>query len=438
MGEYKYDSNSQANLSLSISKNSSDENLKKYKKDNKNISEKKKKINNNLKTVNSKNKNDKKSKKSLEKELKEKENNNMQIFEESDEDKIIQYYVSGNFEKIKNSYLQKINEKKKIEEKESKLVLNCFSKIETSIKIHKKPRRNFIKEKKKIIKNHKFLEEYLKKYLQSINPLIKSKKIKVKNKNKLNKKLKNNPKMNNNNHNYTLSNSDSSNEEDSIQNIDNVTKPDRCHSHENLKDKLHFKKKTKLIYDNTYLLKNINQKNPSIKKEINDIINSDSSNVKSNIVSIDKNDSDKNIYISKNLIKFHKKKFIKNKDGKRFRMIYLKPEKDEKKKITQKKKETKDEEKNLIFEKKLYEFFAKIQYLKNKGDDEFNLLIDEEIDKMDNPDTNREMRLNSFYEKFQDRRNFMMSDNKYKLKRAKLRFMSPIIFSSYTTRNGYK
>ena len=429
LGDSKNDSNSQFSLISSISRNLSAICLN-SKMGNNNINKRKKKINNNS-SVNSKNKKDKKQKNNLKKELR--------IFEENDEEKIINYYVSGNFNKIKNDYLQKLNESKKIEEKETMIILNCFNQIETCIKIQKNPRRNSVKEKKQIVKNHKILEDYLNKYIRSMNPLTKStNKLKNKNKIHLSKKNKKDDDFNISNYNYSFSSSDSFSDDNSTQNCDNKKKLDRRRSHGNFKDKFCFKSNPKLIYDNTYLLKNKdnNQKTPKIKKEIEDIINSDSSNRRASVINIiDKNEIYKNLIIPKDLITYTKKNFKKNKDGRRFCMICLKPEKEEKKNI---RKDSTDE-KSKIFEKRLYDFFAKIQKLKNKGDDEeLKLLIDEEIDKLEAHDIKREMRMNTFYQKFQYNRNNMMLENKFKLKRSKLRFMSPIIFSSYTTREGCK
>ena len=85
-----------------------------------------------------------------------------------------------------------------------------------------------------------------------------------------------------------------------------------------------------------------------------------------------------------------------------------------------------------IRDKRLYDFFAKIQRLKNgkikNFEEELNLLIDGQIDEADRIRVKKEARMNYFLQEFQFNRIKAKYNSDYKNK--KFDFLSPIIFST--------
>ena len=82
-------------------------------------------------------------------------------------------------------------------------------------------------------------------------------------------------------------------------------------------------------------------------------------------------------------------------------------------------------------EKKLYDFFNKIQTLKKGGNDsnekELEILIDEQLDKMDyTKKKENESRVNNFMQEFDLNRTKNVFSKKYHSKR--IHFLSPVSF----------
>ena len=192
------------------------------------------------------------------------------------------------------------------------------------------------------------------------------------------------------------------------------------------------KKKKELIYDNSYLFKKEKNKQFKLRKEVEEILNTDYGNYYN--------------YKKKNIKSEGKKrKIIKKKKGKqnvKKNSIFTKEE------LTQEEKD--DEEKRLrllkeieekermeeIRDKKLKDFFERIQRLK-KGysknfDEELNFLIDEQIDQTKKIQKDKEDRMNSFMKDL----NFTRVKAKYNIdfKSKQICFISPIIFS-YKNKN---
>ena len=85
-----------------------------------------------------------------------------------------------------------------------------------------------------------------------------------------------------------------------------------------------------------------------------------------------------------------------------------------------------------IRDKRLYDFFAKIQRLKNgkikNFEEELNLLIDGQIDEADRIRVKKEARMNYFLQEFQLNRVKAKYFSDYKNK--KLDYLSPLIFTT--------
>lgn len=92
----------------------------------------------------------------------------------------------------------------------------------------------------------------------------------------------------------------------------------------------------------------------------------------------------------------------------------------------------------MIYEKRLYDFFSKVQKLKNKEGEnmekELDLLIDERMKDVEFPfDKQKQMRMNSFYNQYKDDRN--REKYNYIFSNKKIQYMSPLRFHM-TTYNG--
>ncbi len=88
--------------------------------------------------------------------------------------------------------------------------------------------------------------------------------------------------------------------------------------------------------------------------------------------------------------------------------------------------------KEEIFDKRLRDFFCRIQKLKNGDykdfDEELNFLIEEQIDQAERIKKRKEMRMNSFMKDLQFNRVKAKFNMDYKNKH--IGYISPIIFSS--------
>ena len=198
------------------------------------------------------------------------------------------------------------------------------------------------------------------------------------------------------------------------------------------------RKKTNLIYNNSYLFKendsdsddDKNQSNVLIKKEIQDILNTDYGKEPIKI-------SDSTIFVSR---RRKKEEYIKRNYVKRKTNIMLLKINDEllNEETLLKKKKLKEEseeemKKEKIRDKKIYEFFEKIQRLK-KGtsinyDDELNLFIDKQIEQNNEiPKEKNGGRLNIFLQDFLSNR--IRAKFNSNLKNKRIAFLSPIIFTS--------
>jgi hypothetical protein len=198
------------------------------------------------------------------------------------------------------------------------------------------------------------------------------------------------------------------------------------------------RKKTNLIYNNSYLFKendsdsddDKNQSNVLIKKEIQDILNTDYGKEPIKI-------SDSTIFVSRRRKKeeYIKRNYVKRKTNRMLLKINDELLNEETLLKKKKLKEESEEEmkKEKIRDKKIYEFFEKIQRLK-KGtsinyDDELNLFIDKQIEQNNEiPKEKNGGRLNIFLQDFLSNR--IMAKFNSNLKNKRIAFLSPIIFTS--------
>ena len=203
-------------------------------------------------------------------------------------------------------------------------------------------------------------------------------------------------------------------------------------------------KKRKIINSNNKKTNDLNnsknqKKNIIIKKEVQEILNNNINLV--NNSNISNHDIEKNYKENKDdkfkakyrpsMSKSKKKKFQKIKKDKGKNINDLKKNELINKEKTQEEfdKETKDK----IIEQKMYQFFKKIQTLKNTKiknyEQELNLFIDEEIGKIkDLEEKDREIRINTFYREFELNRKKEHFFKKFQ--KRDLVFISPLKFSS--------
>ena len=202
-------------------------------------------------------------------------------------------------------------------------------------------------------------------------------------------------------------------------------------------EKLNLKKRNTLIYNNLYLLdekdESDDDSNIIIKKEIQDILNTDYGNVQTNIPETEaflvkrrKIEDEKKVYEKKQIDRL----LLELKDEKLDEDMLNTARKRGEEIEAQLEKESKIEE---IKEKRLYEFFSKIQKLKNKmssnNDDELNKFIDNQIEL--NSDIQKEKnraRLNYFIQDFHYNR--IKAKYAFNIINKKIGYISPIIFTS--------
>ena len=195
------------------------------------------------------------------------------------------------------------------------------------------------------------------------------------------------------------------------------------------------RKKINLIYNNSYLLKDDNsddenKSNSLIKKEIQEILNTDYGQKTIKIPT----SCSPLVSRRRKFEKYSKKKFVKRASN-RF-LLKLDDELLDKEILLKFRKKDEELEKELIKEKmrdqKIYEFFAKIQRLKkgktNIDNDELDLFIDQQIDQNNEiPKEKNGGRLNIFLQEFQSSR--IRAKYDFNLKNKKIGFLSPIIFT---------
>jgi hypothetical protein len=197
-------------------------------------------------------------------------------------------------------------------------------------------------------------------------------------------------------------------------------------------------KRHTLIYNNLYLFKDKGDSDDEktdklIKKEIQDILNTDYSNI-SNDTERAKNSP----FLEKRRIYYNedKKKFVKIK-GKDIDLIQLKDELLNEDILNNFRKENKIIDDKLreeeIRDKRIYQFFAQIQKLKKRqyknNEDEINSFIDQQIEN--NKDILKEKddgRLNFFLQEFNLNR--IRAKFAFNSKYKKIGYISPIIFTS--------
>ena len=198
-------------------------------------------------------------------------------------------------------------------------------------------------------------------------------------------------------------------------------------------------KKENLIYDNSYLFKNVKGPEGKIKNEVLDLINSTPNND-------GKRKNDEEIFLSRtnsrasrkshrSKLNARKRKFKKI-EGTQGLTNLFKDDEDENVGIEESKR--KEELENLrkkeeIRDKKLYEFFARVQRLKylnenlTESNEEFNNLIDMQIQEIENDKVKIETRINNFMQNFKINRMKYQSTKDFVNK--KYIFTSPIKFS---------
>ena len=215
-------------------------------------------------------------------------------------------------------------------------------------------------------------------------------------------------------------------------------KPINSYNDDNLnnKNKKGKTKKNDLIYNNSYLFKenenyDDNKSNLLIKKEIQDILNTDYGRIPINIVNT-------SIFISsrRKIENIGKRKYVKRKTNRQFLKIDDELLNEELLLKNKRLYEESEQQKKLekMRDKKIYDFFAKIQKLKKKGlsnnfNDELNSFIDQQIEQNNQiPKEKNGGRLNVFLQEFLSNR--IRAKYNSNLKNKRFGFLSPVIFTS--------
>ncbi len=195
-----------------------------------------------------------------------------------------------------------------------------------------------------------------------------------------------------------------------------------------------------LIFDNSYLLKN-NKNNPEevikLRKEVEEILRTDYSKIKK---ILKKTDVAKKLQIIKKEQRLKKRAFSKRKKQPKVKNTLLctddMEDKQDEEEIKRKQKEKEEEEEKKrqenLKKRRLYDFFEKIQNLKNGNVSDFELeldnLIDEQMEQMGGKIEANEQRKNNFMQDFYLNRvkaKFTMN-----FRQKTIGYMSPIIFST--------
>ena len=197
---------------------------------------------------------------------------------------------------------------------------------------------------------------------------------------------------------------------------------------ESYKKSLEMKRKSQLIYDNSYLFKKKKQKEYKLRKEVEDILNKEYQEFERKQISRS-GERLKSFGKKKKTIKRNKMNNYINSKLKKLQMLDEEEEED----INEKnlKKEFEEQKEEELKDKKLKEFFEKISKLKRGEfkdfDEELNQLINEIMDK-DLISRNKESRMNSFLQNFELNR--MKNKAKDKFYYKGYNFVSPIRFIS--------
>ena len=207
---------------------------------------------------------------------------------------------------------------------------------------------------------------------------------------------------------------------------------------DDLKEKYQ-QKKNKLIYDNSYLFKDNHsdddEQNIIIKKEIKDILDKEYNEMikaKKEEIFKEKKRKDREVFLKK------KVPFKKKSQNRQILRLVDDPINEVllNKNIIDKEALKKELEKEKELDKKMYDFFRKIQSLKNKRDsidqDKLNEFVDLEIEK--NFKNKNHLRLFNFLEHFNLNRTIAKNNSHSNNKR--IGFLSPIIFTSPNENNS--
>ena len=191
------------------------------------------------------------------------------------------------------------------------------------------------------------------------------------------------------------------------------------------------RKKTNLIYNNSYLFKNNesddeNKTNLRIKKEIQDILNTDYGNIPIKI-------ADTTILYSRRRKNpaVIKRKYVKRTTNRNF--IRLNDEKlDEKlmfKNVIRYRESEEQLKKEEIRDKKIYDFFSKIQKLKKNKYNELDIFINKQMELNNEIQIDKNGgRLNIFLQDFHLNR--IRAKYQVDLKNKRFGFLSPVVFTS--------
>ena len=198
-------------------------------------------------------------------------------------------------------------------------------------------------------------------------------------------------------------------------------------------------KKNKLVYDNSYLFKDNHsdddEQNIIIKKEIKDILDKEYNEMikaKKEEIFKEKKRKDREVFLKK------KVPFKKKAQNRQILRLVDDPINEAllNKNIIDKEALKKELEKEKELDKKMYDFFKKIQNLKNRRDsldqDKLNEFIDYEIEK--NFKNKNHQRLFNFLEHFNLNRTIAKNNSNNVNK--KIGFLSPIIFTSPNENNS--
>ena len=211
---------------------------------------------------------------------------------------------------------------------------------------------------------------------------------------------------------------------------------DKINSNKSSKFKMEFtrgkRKKTNLIYNNAYLFKNNendeeNKTNLRIKKEIQDILNTDYGNIPIKLADTTILNS---IRRKKNPGTI-KRKYVKRTTNRNF--IRLNDEKlDEElllKNVIRYKESEEQLKKEEIRDKKIYDFFSQIQKLKKNKYNELDIFINQQMELNNEiPIDKNGGRLNIFLQDFHLNRN--RAKYQIDLRNKRFGFLSPIVFTS--------
>ena len=189
------------------------------------------------------------------------------------------------------------------------------------------------------------------------------------------------------------------------------------------------KKNKELIFDNSYLFKKGKLKKFQLRKEVEEILNTDYG-----LYYHGKSGSKKKGKKKKRSKKKDRNKMTKFPKSSIFNNVELTQEEiDEEERRQRLIKELEEKERmEELRDKRLYDFFSRIQRLKNgkikNFEEELNLLIEEQIDEADRIRVRKEARMNYFLQEFQFNRVKAKYNSDYKNK--KYDYLSPIIFTT--------